>query len=541
MRRRKAGNRRNGVGIPETEQRRSRRLGAAVCAGLLLVLAGTVPAAGRGKAETGVRVLVGAGSAETAASGGHSPNTAAGYAQPEYGRGLWRSAQFFVRLRDGKPAGSVVRGGGSFFRGASPFRGVICAVRESGAICIVRGSGSAGRADSFSGGIRRVVRRTGCVVRAAEPAVSSAGTVPPAVPTASPAESAVSTAEAAASAAAAVSTSAASVSQAAEIPAVSSSAEKTADDTETVTLGFAGDINFAEGWPTTEKMDAQPDGILDCFSPDCIDTMRGFDLFMLNNEFTYSTRGSEVPKTYHFRSNPSRVENLKKLGVDLVLLANNHVFDYGTDALTDTLDTLAKAGIPEVGAGRNLEEAATPYYARINGRTIAYVAATKAEQYESAIHTQAATDTQPGVLACYDPSRFLEEIRAADANSDFVVASVQEQMVAAGADAVIGSHTHCLQGINLIDGAPVFYSLGNFWFNEKPLYSGMARLTLRVPEDRSQPVTLTETAFLPCTQYDLHTDLVTDPERKQTILDHITGLSNGDVTVSPDGIVKKTG
>ena len=82
MRRRKAGNRRNGVGIPETEQRRSRRLGAAVCAGLLLVLAGTVPAAGRGKAETGVRVLVGAGSAETAASGGHSPNTAAGYGGP---------------------------------------------------------------------------------------------------------------------------------------------------------------------------------------------------------------------------------------------------------------------------------------------------------------------------------------------------------------------------------------------------------------------------------------------------------------------------
>ena len=540
MRRRKAGNRRNGVGIPETEQRRSRRLGAAVCAGLLLVLAGTVPAAGRGKAETGVRVLVGAGSAETAASGGHSPNTAAGYGGP-------RSFSFGSGT-ESRPVPSSAEAVPSFAEpvrsAASPALSVSPVPSASSAEAVPPAVPTASPAES--------------AVSSAEPAVSSAGTVPPAVPTASPAESAVSTAEAAASAAAAVSTSAASVSQAAEIPAVSSSAEKTADDTETVTLGFAGDINFAEGWPTTEKMDAQPDGILDCFSPDCIDTMRGFDLFMLNNEFTYSTRGSEVPKTYHFRSNPSRVENLKKLGVDLVLLANNHVFDYGTDALTDTLDTLTKAGIPEVGAGRNLEEAATPYYARINGRTIAYVAATKAEQYESAIHTQAATDTQPGVLACYDPSRFLEEIRAADANSDFVVASVHwgleydehysddqralaEQMVAAGADAVIGSHTHCLQGINLIDGAPVFYSLGNFWFNEKPLYSGMARLTLRVPEDRSQPVTLTETAFLPCTQYDLHTDLVTDPERKQTILDHIAGLSNGDVTVSPDGIVKKTG
>ena len=540
MRHRKAGNRRNGVGTPETEQRRSRRLGAAVCAGLLLVLAGTVPAAGRGKAETGVRVLVGAGSAETAASGGRSPNTAAGYGGP-------RSFSFGSGT-ESRPVPSSAEAVSSF---AEPVRSAASSAPSavpvspaSSAEAVPPAVPAASPAES--------------AVSSAEPAVSSAGTVPPAVPTASPAESAVSTAEAAESAAAAVSTSAASASQAAEIPAVSSSAEKTADDTETVTLGFAGDINFAEGWPTTEKMDAQPDGILDCFSPDCIDTMRGFDLFMLNNEFTYSTRGSEVPKTYHFRSNPSRVENLKKLGVDLVLLANNHVFDYGTDALTDTLDTLAKAGIPEVGAGRNLEEAATPYYARINGRTIAYVAATKAEQYESAIHTQAATDTQPGVLACYDPSRFLEEIREADANSDFVVASVHwgleydehysddqralaEQMVAAGADAVIGSHTHCLQGINLIDGAPVFYSLGNFWFNEKPLYSGMARISLRVPEDRTQPVTLTETAFLPCTQYDLHTDLVTDPERKQTILDHIAGLSNGDVTVSPDGIVKKTG
>lgn len=540
MRRRKAGNRRNGVGTPETEQRRSRRLGAAVCAGLLLVLAGTVPAAGRGKAETGVRVLVGAGSAETAASGGHSPNTAAGYGGP-------RSFSFGSGT-ESQPVPSSAEAVPSFAEPvrsvASPALSVSPVPSASSAEAVPPAVPTASPAES--------------AVSSAEPAVSSAGTVPPAVPTASPAESAVSTAEAAESAAAAVSTSAASASQAAEIPAVSSSAEKTADDTETVTLGFGGDINFAEGWPTTEKMDAQPDGILDCFSPDCIDTMRGFDLFMLNNEFTYSTRGSEVPKTYHFRSNPSRVENLKKLGVDLVLLANNHVFDYGTDALTDTLDTLAKAGIPEVGAGRNLEEAATPYYARINGRTIAYVAATKAEQYESAIHTQAATDTQPGVLACYDPSRFLEEIREADANSDFVVASVHwgleydehysddqralaEQMVAAGADAVIGSHTHCLQGINLIDGAPVFYSLGNFWFNEKPLYSGMARISLRVPEDRTQPVTLTETAFLPCTQYDLHTDLVTDPDQKQTILDHIAGLSNGDVTVLPDGIVKKTG
>ncbi len=320
-----------------------------------------------------------------------------------------------------------------------------------------------------------------------------------------------------------------------------------------IRLGFAGDINFDESWPTTQYMDREG-GIEAVFSQNLFDLMRGFDIFMVNNEFTYSTRGEETDKTYHFRANPSRVSNLHTLGADIVLLANNHVFDYGEDALLDTLDTLDAAGIPYVGAGRNIEEAKRPYYFTVNGRKIAYVAASSAEEYTPSIATRAADEDESGILACYDPSLFLEVIGEAAEEADYVIASVHwgmeyeseyydsqrelaERMISAGADAIIGTHTHCLQGINFIEGKPVFYSLGNYWFNEKDLYTGLAELTLNVPSDPGQPVTLTGTRFYPCTQYDLYTEMPEDEGGRAVILDHLESISNGSVEIDGEGFI----
>lgn len=321
-----------------------------------------------------------------------------------------------------------------------------------------------------------------------------------------------------------------------------------------VRIGFAGDINLDENWPTTKYLDQSGGTAEGVFSEACLRRMRGFDFFMVNNEFTYSTRGTPVEKSYHFRADPSRVGFLSEIGADLVLLANNHVFDYGEEALLDTLAALGEAGMPFTGAGRDISEASEPYVLMINGRRIAFTAATAGEQYERAIHTRAAAENLPGVLECYDPSAYLEVIRTAAEENDFVIASIHwgmeyeeqyrqnqrelaEKMVEAGADAVIGTHTHCLQGINMIGEAPVFYSLGNFWFNEKPLYSGMAELTLHVPFSEEEPVTLARTRFLPCTQYSLYTSLSEDPAEKQQILDHMERISGGQVFFEEDGTV----
>lgn len=320
-----------------------------------------------------------------------------------------------------------------------------------------------------------------------------------------------------------------------------------------VTLGFAGDLNLSEGWETTEKMDQQKNGILDCFSDRTVERMRGFDLFMLNNEFTYSTRGEKSEKTYTFRADPERVENLKKLGVDIVLTANNHIYDYGADAFLDTLDTLDRAGIRRVGAGKDLKEAASPVYLDLYGRKIAYVAASCAEEHEDTIWTLSAEKDSPGILGCYDPEVFLESVREAAEQADFVIASVhwgyeyldyytaeQKEMagslIRAGADAVIGTHPHVLQGVEYLDGAPVFYSLGNFWFNGEDLMTGMAQLTLRLPEDPEEKVRLEETKFIPCIQSGLYTkEAETDWEREQ-ILQHMRDISFGS-EIMDDGTV----
>ena len=337
------------------------------------------------------------------------------------------------------------------------------------------------------------------------------------------------------------------------------SAKAVSADMEEIRIGFAGDINFDENWATTQYMDTLEDGISGVFSDQLPELMNGFDFFMLNNEFTYSTRGEEVPKSYHFRADPSRVENLKILGTDLVLLANNHVYDYGEDAMLDTFETLEQAGIPYVGAGRNLEEAEKPYIYEVNGRKIAFVAATQAEMYNASgvIETQGASEDRMGVFECYDPEAFLEVIAAAAEEADYVIASIHwgmeyepmyydsqeelaKRMIQAGADAIIGTHTHCLQGVEFIDGKPVFYSLGNFWFNEKTLDTGIAELTLKVPDASDEPIELLQTKFYPCVQSELRTVMPESEEERRKIFDDLEEWSKGKVVISDDGVIAET-
>ena len=185
-------------------------------------------------------------------------------------------------------------------------------------------------------------------------------------------------------------------------------------------------------------------------------------------------------KMWTFRAGPERAKVLNALGVDVAQLANNHVYDYGQEAMYDTFSALEAVGIPYVGAGRTLEEAMKPYYTEVDGKKIAIVAASRAEKYKM---TPQATDTTPGILRCYDTELFVQTIKEARANADYVVAVVHwgtehttvledvqrssaREYIDAGADVIIGGHSHCLQGIEYYEDKPIFYSLGNFWFDE---------------------------------------------------------------------------
>ncbi|MGN0292035.1 MAG: CapA family protein [Lachnospiraceae bacterium] len=312
-----------------------------------------------------------------------------------------------------------------------------------------------------------------------------------------------------------------------------------------IVLDFTGDINLAEGWSTTKFMDRQANGIFDCLSSDLILELQNADILMMNNEYTYSDRGYPIPgKAYTFRAAPSRVEVLQQLGVDIVSLANNHVYDYGEEALLDTFDTLERAEIPYVGAGRNFDEAKKIVYFVANGRKIAIVSATQIER--SYNYTKEATEDMPGVLKTLNPDKFLEVIKEAEKNSDYVIAyphwgtegtnvygsdqkELAEAYVEAGADVIIGGHTHCLQGISYIEDIPVIYSLGNFWFNGNTIETGVAQV--RIQKDGS-----IRFRFLPCIQSGTRTRLLTEGSQREEVLDFMRSLSK-EVEIDKDGYV----
>lgn len=318
----------------------------------------------------------------------------------------------------------------------------------------------------------------------------------------------------------------------------------------TLRLGFVGDMNLDENWATTQFLNEQENGIYDCIDPALIEELNALDIFMVNNEFTYSDRGTPTEnKLYTFRAKPERVEILQTLGTDIVLLANNHIFDYGADAFADTLATLDAAGIAHVGAGNNLEEACKPVFFEYEGMRIAYVAATRAEKYK--LTPEAGEDT-PGVFRCYDETLFLQVIAEAAQEADYVVANVHfgteyeemadesqrelaYAMIDAGADAVIGSHAHVLQGMEFYGGKPIIYNLGNFWFNDKDLYSCVVELTLTV-EPGEDAVTMSEVKFLPCTQYDCYTCWEQEGELREEILQYEESISFG-VSIDEEGVV----
>lgn len=325
-------------------------------------------------------------------------------------------------------------------------------------------------------------------------------------------------------------------------------AEDIPDDTSyDFTMCFAGDINLDENWGTTQYMDSQPNGIYDCISKEMIDAMQSADIMCLNNEFTYSMGGSPMPnKAYTFRAKPERVEILHKLGVDAVTMANNHVYDYGKDALLDTFAVLEDAGIPYFGAGRTLEDATEPLYMEVDGKTVALVAASRAEKN---IMTPQATDDKPGILRCYDTELFLQTIKKAKENADFCIAFVHwgteysyeleqvqlstgKEYLDAGADVIIGAHSHCLQGMEYYDGKPIIYSLGNYWFNGKTLDTMLVQLHFSGDGTKTQ----LEVRVIPAVQSGYRTTYASEASEQRRIYDFLESISVN-VEILDDGTV----
>lgn len=314
-----------------------------------------------------------------------------------------------------------------------------------------------------------------------------------------------------------------------------------------VTLCFTGDILFDDEYAVMATLLNHGGNLENGISEELLSVMREADITVVNNEFPYTDRGIPTEgKTFTFRADTGTVEYLHEMGADVAVIANNHVYDFGQQGLLDTLDTLEQASVHAIGAGRDLEEASSPVYFIVNDRKIALIAATQIERLDNP-DTRGATQDSAGVFRCWNPEKLCEVVAQAKAESDFVIVCmhwgtenesapdwVQEaqapMLAEAGADLIVGDHPHCLQGITYCGDTPVFYSLGNFWFNSKTVDTGLLKVTLGSEG-------LISMQFVPAIQSDCRVNMVYGSE-KERILSQLRTLSPG-IRIDEDGMISR--
>jgi poly-gamma-glutamate synthesis protein (capsule biosynthesis protein) len=194
-------------------------------------------------------------------------------------------------------------------------------------------------------------------------------------------------------------------------------------------------------------------------------------------------RGVTVHPDNHlvFTGPPRGADALSRARFDIVSLANNHMWDFGKDALWQTFANLERVGVAYVGAGRDTARAYAPVFIEREGFKLAFLAVTDIWNFG---HLEQHPARE--FVADADPERIAEAVRplARDPAVDAVIVSyhggseymeeptlqtraVVHAAVDAGADIVIGHHPHVAQGVSFYKGQPILYSLGNFTMGMK--------------------------------------------------------------------------
>ncbi|MDP3892695.1 CapA family protein [Nocardioides sp.] len=268
-----------------------------------------------------------------------------------------------------------------------------------------------------------------------------------------------------------------------------------------VTIAVAGDVHF-EG-ALRERLDDPATAL----SP-VTAALAAADVAIVNLETSVGTGGRPDPgKRYTFQAPPTAFAALAAAGIDAVTMANNHALDFGRDPLPglfDAIDAAAAADPPlaVVGIGADAAEAFRPARVEVDGTVVATIGATVADADPTADPTGqwAATARAAGTADAMDPARLLRTVEQADRSADVVIAylhwgvqgercpsdlqrTLAADVVEAGADIVVGSHAHRLQGDGRLGDGYVAYGLGNYaWYTqatEATSVTGVLTLTVR--------------------------------------------------------------
>lgn len=218
------------------------------------------------------------------------------------------------------------------------------------------------------------------------------------------------------------------------------------------------------------------------------------DLTVINLECAPSAMGAPEPKDHVFRCPPESLPSLRANGIEVANIGNNHSGDYGKEALVDGRENLIDVGVAPVGAGRDAAEAGAPAIFEIAGWKVAVLGFGGIFPNDSWV----ATEEVAGMRDGDDIESMVAAVTEAATISDLVVVAVHwgveldttprpddveraTAMIGAGADIIFGHHPHRLQPLDVVDGKPVFWSLGNFvWpnFSSAGSTTAVARVTV---------------------------------------------------------------
>lgn len=241
--------------------------------------------------------------------------------------------------------------------------------------------------------------------------------------------------------------------------------------------------------------------------------LKSYKVFALNLEGPIC-RCSDVKPLEKFsalRMEPSIIMILKRLGINVAFLANNHVADYGEEGIVETIEILRKNGIEIVGAGSNIEEAFRPLIFELNKVRVGLINFTTVFTLQSRATAGKAGVAgvrmitnikitpyelfeEPGAPYVVDAEPFQEDfelviknIRNLRKDVDLLITYVHwgigalpfssiileyqrklgRILIDVGSDLVIGSHPHILLPAERYNGKLIIYSLGNFVFSHK--------------------------------------------------------------------------
>lgn len=269
---------------------------------------------------------------------------------------------------------------------------------------------------------------------------------------------------------------------------------------DSLSITFTGDVLLDRG----VRQFVEHRSVDKLFSPFVDSVFQSSDLVVANLECPATKIQQPAFKQYIFRAEPEWLQTLKAHGITHLNLANNHSVDQGRIGLADTKKNIQEAGMIPVGAGDNMQEAAQPVLLASTPRNV-YLLTSLQMPLENFSYLPDKTSvshedldslkTRVRQLKETDPCCYI--IVSLHWGGEHTLRPVPlqrqqaHQLIDAGVDALICHHTHTLQTIEQYQGKPIYYSIGNFIFDQKkPINSKACMVKVTIKKESSHIETI---------------------------------------------------